>query len=399
MKSNEEKPKGLADGEIKAENEDCRRFLAVSEHFMMLRVCVLAALIAFIFAVLIFGHGSLRAENFKYLVKYIDKSPVLYSSFYEGIEYEGGENMKFGLYKGDVCVFGEGSVSLYGISGKNTFYSDVGIANASVYIGKEHLCVYGGDKNELKIYNSFSLVHSMSFDYPILCVTAADAGGFAVATSERGYRSAVYVYNKAFIHKYTWKSADKFVLDTDLGESGRYLALLSMGTENGSPYTEALFIDTESGEVIFSRKISGKTPVGVNITKKDGACFVFSDSYLCIDKKGNVKSEGKTGEGTYGIYRGVSDTAIVSRAEGSMKSEIFIAEKGIKISSGGKIKSVKFYGDRIYLLFEGRVEIYDGENLYKSFDISGDARDILIMDDGTAIVCYGSYTVLISDIT
>ena len=82
-----------------------------------------------------------------------------------------------------------------------------------------------------------------------------------------------------------------------------------------------------------------------------------------------------------------------------MKSEMSIAAKGITLSPGGKIKSVKFYGDRIYLLFEGRVEIYDGENLYKSFDISGDARDILIMDDGTAIVCYGSYTVLISDIT
>lgn len=397
MKNNEEKQGSICGA--KAENEDTRRFLGASERFMMLRICVLVALIAFIFAVLIFGHGSLRAENFKYLVKYIDKSPVLYSSFYEGIEYEGGDDVKFGLYKGDVCVFGEGNISLYGISGKNTFHSETGIANASVFIGKEHLCVYGGDKNELNIYNSFSLVHSMKFDYPILKVTAADAGGFAVATSERGYRSAVYVYNKAFIHKYTWKSADKFILDADMSESGRYLALISMGTENGSPYAEALFIDTESGDIVFSKKISEKVPVGVNITKKDGACFVFSDSYLCIDKKGNVKSEGKAGEGIYGIYRGTNDTAIVSRAAGSMKSEIFIAEKGIKITSGGKIKSVKFYGDRIYLLFEGRMEIYEGESLQKSFDISDDARDILIMDDGAAIVCCGSYTVLISDIT
>ena len=137
-----------------------RRFLAVAEKYMMLRICSLVSLVAFVFGVLIFGHSSLKSENFKYLVKYIDKSPVLYSSFYEGIEYAGGENAKFGLYKGDVCVFDEGLLSLYGISGKNTLRSETGIGNAAVAIGKEHLCVYGGSSHELRIYNSFSMVPS-----------------------------------------------------------------------------------------------------------------------------------------------------------------------------------------------------------------------------------------------
>ena len=246
MNENDEKIIGAKEGDkIKAESESCRRFLVVAEKYMMLRICALVSLVAFVFGVLIFGHSSLKAENFKYLVKYIDKSPVLYSSFYEGIEYAGGENAKFGLYKGDVCVFDEGLLSLYGISGKNTLRSETGIGNAAVAIGKEHLCVYGGSNNELRIYNSFSMVHSENFDYPILLVSPADEGGYAVATSERGYRSAVYVYNKAFIHKYTWKSADRYIFDMDISSSGRYLAVISMGVENGSPFAEASYIDTE----------------------------------------------------------------------------------------------------------------------------------------------------------
>lgn len=400
MNENDEKLIGAKSGDrIKSESESCKRFLAVSEKYMMLRICALVSLVAFIFGVLIFGHASLKAENFKYLVKYIDKSPVLYSSFYEGIEYAGGENTKFGIYKGDVCVFDEGLLSLYGISGKNTLRSETGIGNASLAVGKEHLCVYGGVDNELRIYNSFSMVHRNTFDYPILLVSPADDGGYAVATSDRGYRSAVYVYNKAFIHKYTWKSADKYIFDMDISASGRYLAVICMGVENGSPFAEALYIDTEKGDIIFTRKTEGDIPVGVNITEKDGVCFIFERSAVYCDRKGNVKTEERISGSVYSVADGDEDTAVLSRTEESTETEVFIIERGIKISAGGKINAVKFYGDRIYLLLEKSVEIYEGEKLIKSASISEGARDILIMDDGSVIVCFGSYTSLISDIT
>lgn len=400
MNENDEKIIGAKEGDkIKAESESYRRFLAVAEKYMMLRICALVSLVAFVFGVLIFGHSSLKSENFKYLVKYIDKSPVLYSSFYEGIEYAGGENAKFGLYKGDVCVFDEGLLSLYGISGKNTLRSETGIGNAAVAIGKEHLCVYGGSSNELCIYNSFSMVHSEKFDYPVLLVSPADDGGYAVATSERGYRSVVYVYNKAFIHKYTWKSADRYIFDMDISASGRYLAVISMGVKNGSPFAEASYIDTEKGSVIFTRETEGDIPVGVNITEKGGVCFVFERSALYCDKKGNVKKEERITGSVYSVADGSKYTAVMSRNEGSIKSEVFLPESGIKISAGGKINSVKFYGDRIYLLLGDRVEIYEEGTLIKSAEISSGARDILIMNDGAVIVCFGSYTTLISDIT
>ena len=51
------------------------------------------------------------------------------------------------------------------------------------------------------------------------------------------------------------------------------------------------------------------------------------------------------------------------------------------------------------MLLEDRVEIYEKDTLIKSAEISAGARDILIMDDGAVIVCFGSYTTLISDIT
>lgn len=396
MNENDENIIGAKKGdEIKPESESCKRFLAVAEKYMMLRICMLVSLLAFVFGVLIFGRASLKTENFKYLVKYIDKSPVLYSSFYEGIEYAGGENAKFGLYKGDVCVFDEGLLSLYGISGKNTLRCETGIGNAAISVGKEHLCVYGGNDNELQIYNSFAMVHSERYEHPILLVSPADEGGYAVATSERSYRSAVYVYNKAFIHKYTWKSADRYIFNMDISSSGRYLAIVAMGVENGSPFAEASYIDTEKGSIVFSRRLDGDIPVGVNIMENDSVCFVFEKGTLCCDKKGNVKGEERIDGSVYYVVNGAAETAVISRREGSTESEAFLAASGIKISAGGKINSVKFYGDTIYLLLDSRVEIYEADTLLKSVEISAGARDILIMDDGAAIVCFGSYTTLI----
>lgn len=51
------------------------------------------------------------------------------------------------------------------------------------------------------------------------------------------------------------------------------------------------------------------------------------------------------------------------------------------------------------MLLGDRVEIYEEGTLIKSAEISSGARDILIMNDGAVIVCFGSYTTLISDIT
>lgn len=74
MNENDEKIIGAKEGDkIKAESESCRRFLAIAEKYMMLRICALVSLVAFVFGVLIFGHSSLKSENFKYLVK---SSPV-----------------------------------------------------------------------------------------------------------------------------------------------------------------------------------------------------------------------------------------------------------------------------------------------------------------------------------
>ncbi|MBQ0010505.1 MAG: hypothetical protein KBS76_05345, partial [Ruminococcus sp.] len=242
--------------------DDEKSFLSLSQRFHLTSIYILVALCAFLIGVLLFGHRELRAENFKYLVKYLGKSPVLYESFYDGLEYSGGENTAFGLYKGDVCLLDGNRLSLYGISGKTVFAEELPFGDATVDCDGQYLCVYSRGGNEMRLYNSFSEVFSKTFSYPILLIRTNTGGGFAAATSERGYRSVVTVYNEAWIPVYTWKSADKYLFDLSQNDDGRYLSVACSGVEDGIPYAEFLFLDTEKGEPVVSRKISGQTPLG-----------------------------------------------------------------------------------------------------------------------------------------
>lgn len=404
---NEEKTFFPADAESNGEKDE-KRFLAAAARFRLISLYVIVALGAFLIGILAFGHRELRAENFKYLVKYVGKSPVLYESFYDGLEYGGGENTTFGLYKGDVCLLDGNLLSLYGISGKTVMTEELPFEHAVVDTDGQYLCAYSRGGNEMRLYNSFSCLISKTFSNPILLVRTNAGGGFAVATSERGYRSVVTVYNEAWEPSFSWKSADKFVFDFSQDQKGRYLGIACSGTENGIPYAEFIFSDTEKGETVVSRKIAGATPLGVRVFSNGSSAFVTESSVFFYDRRGNLRGEYDTGGTVWNLFSDGDSLAVFSSDAAGENFVLTVYDKdGIRyrpFALSGRLKSVRFTEKRMALLFGGHVEVYrhlsDGTAvLTDERKCSDGARDILPFDDGSILVCYGSYTSLLTNIS
>ena len=375
--------------------DDSNYYEKLSKEYHLAKYIILAVLLLFVLICGIAGRGGLRSENFKYFFKYFQIDPFSPSPAYEGVTYTGNADMKFAIYKGDLVILCDGNLTMYNLAGKTVMSTATDRADA-IDSGGKYLAVYKRGATNATLYNSFSDIHTINSDDPITQVCTDAEGGFAVVSSEKGMRSAVTVYNRAFSPVYVWKSPDKYVFRAELSDDGGLIGIFCYGADGGRQYSEFAVRGTD-GRTVCDEKYYGEQPLmiffcdnGTSVSVTDMAVRTYSP---VGEKTGETQVRGT-------LLLALCDgekTVICSRRVGTSGTDVTVLDTNgnetAAYTIGAEVYSAVSDGKNIYLL--GYDRVYCRGETDAEFTVTGGALDMKLLTDGNLLICYSYGTALL----
>jgi len=379
-------------GEAKKHNP---YYSALAERFKSVKLYLVVALLLFlIFMVLIFGK-EITIENFRYLIKDFNLSSIKNTGHYENIIYESSSSAKFGMYKGELAVARPGNTSIYNMYGSLVFSEQNNFYAPEIVTSEKYCLVYdmGDTSYSYALYNSFSLLKTEKYEYPITNAALSSNGTYAIASSSVEYRGIVNVYDSNF-NLVSRISKDKYIMDLSFSPDGKKLMVLSAYDRNGSWVGELMICDPTSDSNVETYVFDGRMPIFSGFI--DGGYAVMTDAGLHFtDKNGQTVSEHIFGDLTpiyCRIYNNYVVCAFNKTILGNDKIIRVYGTSGQILYDGthtGRLIDTDVSDGYLYLLFEDRlvrIDIIAGEVAEKNVD--GNGFDVLYEKDGGVLVCY-----------
>ena len=261
-------------------------------------------------------------------------------------------------------------------------------------MGDANFLVYDVGGHTLRVYNAFSNVFTTTLPYQIFAVSLHDNGTFAVATSEKGYHAAVYVYNASFQLIYKWLSPDKLVFDVSLCpyDSARLLVATCKASE-GNFSGEIISLSTQSEDIVSSVHLDNALPMQVSYVKKDANAhfWVLTDTYLAnISSDNQVLAKNTFTSTDLSAYH-IGPTYGVLAQKKSMVGttyELKIFAPGEKeqfcTDVGSQIFDIVSVGKKVYVLaYETLYILEPASKTVHTYSVSRSFRKILPLENNT----------------
>ncbi|MBQ9747137.1 MAG: hypothetical protein IJW21_09995 [Clostridia bacterium] len=369
----------------------------IADYYNIVKFAMLALLAVFVLAVAIFCNQDLRAENFKYLFKYIDVDPVATSSNYNDIYYNSNEKTVFAFYKGDLAVIGDGKLKLYNIAGNNILDEKLESENAVCDADGKYLVLYYPGENTLSVYNSFSKLYGITYDYPVISASAGENGSFAVITREASYRSAVYIYNSTFKSVYTWRSNEKYAVSAAVSPDGKNAAVLTYAKHDGTYMRELAVRNISKDKSVLTVSSEGGIPLKAGFFAGGRLYCLFSDGIVFYNKDFEQTEKISFSEEIQ-FFRAFSDgiVTVTGKTKADCKVSFYGSdgEKKLTKSFQYPVLDVNMIDDNIYLLTDTGIYRYN-ENGLACAPVQSGAGKMFLFDDGNVLLCYSERTVLV----
>lgn len=251
-------------------------------------------IVLLVFVVLFFLVGyreDITVENIRYLLKYVDVSPRTIGAedaTVVKIDVEGERETR--LFRSDIVALTGSEVKTYDLSGKEGISSTVSLSNPTLSCGKDFFAVFDMGENYYALYNSFSKVYDETTTYPIWDVVIGDTGSFAVITAEKGYRSALKVYNSDFENKMNWYTADKYIIATDMytNRDTFIAAGCVQGGETGD-FISSLTVLRDGADKVWSfSEFAGEMLLDVKFFDNSNIALLTDTALRIVDLTGKV---------------------------------------------------------------------------------------------------------------
>ncbi len=209
-------------------------------------------------------HGEeLTAENFRYMLKFLDFTEEENTATSNIIRYDYAEDHLGGLYKGDLVVLNGDGLSVYSWESERLFSESFRMDDPRLVITGQTIFAYDLGGSEVRMFNSYSQIACLSMSYPIYGFSASESGSFAVITSEKNYRTAVYVYDSYARQIYKRLLSDTYIDQVALSPDGNTFLALGHYAKNGSLISVLQLYSLHEEEPVFTAAYSGELPLRV----------------------------------------------------------------------------------------------------------------------------------------
>ena len=374
-------------------------YLVLSGKFKTVKYILLCVLVVFLLAVIILFRDEITVENLRYLFKDFDIGENISVNSNDSITYDADMQVKLELYKGDLVIAGSTYFYLTDLQGNKRLNEDSIFSNPVIVPSKKYLLVYGLSENTYAIYNTFSKLHTESFDYPITAAAVSDKGMYAIVTKSAEYRSVVYLYNDNF-ERIGAVYKDKYVTDVSFNDDSSELMIISIFLDNGNLSSEIVNYVPFSENSSSTKIVKNAMAIEGAYNKNDGFSVIYDNKIEFYDSEYILRNTYDFPSNVVPVTTVINEdhTAIIYNENivgNDIKILVFDPSGNLVLSSDakGQPKKVKTYNGQVYVLLNGSICKINIDNSDKQYyETEKNALDFLISKDGSLIVCYSDHT-------
>lgn len=275
--------------------------------------------------------------------------------------YHAGESA-YALYQGGIVRVSTAGVEIFRPDGEHALCAEIGLEAPRVALSRRYVIVYDFGGNDFYIYNAYDELYHGTTEAPILGITVADSGEFAVLIPSGRSLSAVLYYDTDFsmVQRFERGSA---TVDMALSENGEKIAFLGIGAEGG-----VLDIyEIGNPEPTAAVTLSVGTPDTVIFLSAKNAAVVGSDGAVVLQTDGKtLKNIAFAGKRPVSVKKSESGFAVALCEENTRnEAEILLFDKRgteqFRAKTTGRFSGMSLFGKNVFVLSDDRIRMFSAK--------------------------------------
>lgn len=315
--------------------------------------------------------------------------------------YAADPGNRYGRLGEGLLVVGSNAVRLLQNDGTVAFeLSPLGMENPQLSVGGRQaaVCDVGGDT--LHIFNQSGLHRTLRTDRG-LCYYAArlnSSGYLAVTEQKSGYKARVSVYDSGGAMVFYFDSYDSYISDAVVTEDCRYVAMVSLGAENGVFVSSLRVYDLETTQLAGSGAIRDGLPLDL-VNRRDRLVALCDKRLVIATLAGEIlldRAYGSLYLHDYALTGGGFCALLLGRyqagnvctlttydLDGGEIARLELTEEVLDMSAAGDYLAV-LYGDSLVIYTRDLEE-------HARLEETGYAGQVQMREDGTALLLSGTF--------
>ena len=267
-------------------------------------------------------------------------------------------------------VLSDSNITAYSNSGKIIIDEFHGFANPIMSVSDTRVLVYDQGGKQAYVYNLGGKIHTLETKKEIITASISKDGFIAVST-QSGQSATVTVYNKNLKQIFSWYSADSIINNALVNNSGKKLAVTTLGVKSGQYESKLLIfnIKTESADPVHTENFGSSIVLSIENTGS-GVSAICNDKYKFIHWKKFTGNE-VTATGEINLYRNTKNGILLvfNRANNRTDNTIILISKSGKKTAEFNLQSsitdIQYNKGRVYHLSDTTINIFNknGEKL------------------------------------
>ena len=260
--------------------------------------------------------SDITIENYRYILKDMNLKIPTGVEEYGEIYYVSDMEQSYAVYRDDFVCVGRGTLEVIDMTGKQVQSTPLKYVNPRLVTGGKYMLVYDLSNNGYSIFNTFSLLHSETLDYPISCADCNDSGYYMIVSRDAEYKSTVGVYNKEMKRVYLYQTNERYVYDAHLYNDGTFV-LYTCKAKNGDNCSEIIKGNIKEEDVKVTYEKNGTSFLAAKKSGADTVSVLCSDSLLFFSADNLVAEYSFFGRVCRRFAAGDGNTALVLSSEGA----------------------------------------------------------------------------------
>jgi len=369
-------------------------YLRLARRTMVIKFILIMFLAGFTLFSFSYYKEELTIENFRYMLKFISFDSNAGAVSNATVYIDKDNTSKGDVLRGDLAVINTSGFSIYGFNGSKVYThsckynTPIMVSNTKNIIA----CDLGG--YEVQIFSCNQFVDKMTYKYPVLGLAASESGHFAVISSEKSYRSALFVYDEYFRVIYKYLSGDKYIDFVSISADGKEAVTLLHYSKNGSLITLLMRFSFDSEQPVFQTEFIDEMPLGVQFMKDNAYCVLTSEAIRFFTADNGLIKERFFEEKSLSGYEFNRNYAIISYDTSGLASgtdiEVFKDNGSLALSKSfaGSLLDKKANSDRLYVLMHGAIVTVDltGKEPERTDPVDTDFKQILFNDQQVVLL-------------
>jgi len=357
---------------------------------VLLFLLILAVVCAIV--VLIVFRDELNLDAIRRYVKYLNVTETSQDGRYTFDAHSGNQ---YASYEGGLAIASVSGLTTYKDSGAEDVVLQTQMTTPAIRTGNQLVLAFdvGGYALEAASHAAGGVLN-VTAEKPILDADISQDDCICYAAPESGYKTVLYVYNKDQTMIYRWLSSSQYLPLCTVSNGATYLAAVAMGQSNGIFQSSINVFRTNSGDVYKT------IPIGNDLIYD--LEFVDSTTLLAVGESGAwwyTADGSETGSYDYdGSYLkdfdlggdGFLTLSLNMYKAGNRYSVVTVGPDGGELGNlyvGEEILDLSAAGHYVAVLTASKLTIYDETmKVYAETDNTGAATDVVVRDDGTAIL-------------